>query len=693
MLPPGLLLLAALAVMPALVPADAGAQAEVLEQEEPQARPARVSRLPAVVVYAAEQLGGAADGTVAGSGTGFATSIAASSASSGYHSVAELLEQAVGVQVRRFGGRDDFATLSVRGSTAAQVRVLIDGVPMTRAADAVLDLSSLPLDGIERIEVYRGSVPVGMSAAGAASVVNLVTRRRVKPGLATSLSIGSLDTWRVALDADRPLADGQLDASLSFRSTRGDFEFPSDNGTPLNPLDDGVERRRNNDSRALSLRTRWRQELGQRRGLEVSASAYHSEHGLPGLPPFGSLKAWRRSSRGTAGVTLDQDNGSLALDLLLEDNTLADPRAPGEPGLGLGYSKGDDRSWRVGLRGNHRLAFGAHLAELSFEGAFEDFSERRAISSGTLRSTAQRSSLALAVGDELLIENAGLLFAPQLRFESLWNDFASSAGGTSKRASSLDPGLGLSWNATPTLLLKGNIGSYFRAPDFSELFGNTGFSLASPDLEPESGLNRDLGFSWQRAWHRARPGVQSSARLEYAWFNNDSDNRIVFIQTGTRQTRAINIGSARVRGHELSATARLGRIPFTGQAGGSLLLEANLTSQDARNLSGQPSESGRRLPGIPDRELFGRATWQRGPASIAWHYQYRDTVYYDKANVFSSGSSARHGLELAWRASDDWKFTLQLDNLSDEQTPDVFGFPVPGRALFLGLSTSRDNEN
>ena len=135
MLPPGLLLLATLAVLPALTPADAAAQAQVFEQEEPLARPARASRLPAVVVYAAEQVGGAADGTVAGSGTGFTTNIAASSAWSGYHSVAELLEQAVGVQVRRFGGRDDFATLSVRGSTAAQVRVLLDGVPPPDVSD------------------------------------------------------------------------------------------------------------------------------------------------------------------------------------------------------------------------------------------------------------------------------------------------------------------------------------------------------------------------------------------------------------------------------------------------------------------------------------------------------------------------------------------------------------------------------
>ena len=92
-----------------------------------------------------------------------------------------------------------------------------------------------------------------------------------------------------------------------------------------------------------------------------------------------------------------------------------------------------------------------------------------------------------------------------------------------------------------------------------------------------------------------------------------------------------------------------------------------------------------------DEELFLRAAWARGPLSIAWDYRYRSTVYFDKANVFSSGPSGRHGLELGWQASGGWKLTLQLDNLSDDQAPDVFGFPVPGRAVYLSLSGNNDD--
>ena len=75
----------------------------------------------------------------------------------------EILERTVGVQVRNFGGLGDLSTISIRGSTAEQVEIFLDGIPLNRALGGGVDLSTLPLGNVERVEVYRGTAPAGLA--------------------------------------------------------------------------------------------------------------------------------------------------------------------------------------------------------------------------------------------------------------------------------------------------------------------------------------------------------------------------------------------------------------------------------------------------------------------------------------------------------------------------------------------------
>jgi len=59
-------------------------------------------------------------------------------------SAAEYLAQTVGVHVRTTGGYGAYSTASVRGSSAKQVRVFLDGIPFNQAQSGIVDLSDLP---------------------------------------------------------------------------------------------------------------------------------------------------------------------------------------------------------------------------------------------------------------------------------------------------------------------------------------------------------------------------------------------------------------------------------------------------------------------------------------------------------------------------------------------------------------------
>src|SRR5207245_10126139 len=74
--------------------------------------------------------------------------------------VPELLREAVGVQVQSLGG--DFATVSIRGSTAEQVMVYLDGVPLNRALGGSVNLADPPPRQIESIAIQRGFTPASL---------------------------------------------------------------------------------------------------------------------------------------------------------------------------------------------------------------------------------------------------------------------------------------------------------------------------------------------------------------------------------------------------------------------------------------------------------------------------------------------------------------------------------------------------
>ncbi|WP_196593198.1 TonB-dependent receptor [Pectinatus sottacetonis] len=137
----------------------------------------------------------------------------------------ELLKQVPGVHVREVNGKGQYTTVSVRGSTTAQVGVFVDGVLFNLGGDAAADISTIPVDNVERIEVYRGYIPARFGGTYIGGVINIVTKRPTKAKAVASVGKSSFGGWKGNVEIDAPLGDGSVLVGLNRDQSHGDFKY------------------------------------------------------------------------------------------------------------------------------------------------------------------------------------------------------------------------------------------------------------------------------------------------------------------------------------------------------------------------------------------------------------------------------------------------------------------------------------
>lgn len=127
-----------------------------------------------------------------------AFNVVALDAKSQYNSTLDLghlLAKASGVRIRESGGVGSDMNISINGFTGRNIKIFIDGVPM-QGNSSSFQLNNIPVSLAERIEVYKGVVPVEFGSDALGGVVNIVTNRTTNTFLDASYSYGSFNTHR-----------------------------------------------------------------------------------------------------------------------------------------------------------------------------------------------------------------------------------------------------------------------------------------------------------------------------------------------------------------------------------------------------------------------------------------------------------------------------------------------------------------
>lgn len=490
-----------------------------------------------------------------------------------FESVSEVLSERVGVQTKRFGGMGSYSTISIRGSNPNQVVIYLDGIPLNDAKFGEVNLDNLPIDNLERIEIYRGSTPVRFGISGIGGVVNLVTKKtREHVTNIVSTSYGSYDTYKITLSRSQKIGDFDYMAFFNTRGSKGDFDFYSDNGTPMfNFEDDRWEKRKNNDHFAYSGTVKAGYDFDNIR-VSIMNDYFYKDQGLPGQANSEirdisfttarniiNLKA--EASKLASGNVNANFNAFYALRRDLFDNSEGE-----KIGLSSGSMKQKGIFDSLGCDLTTEVVLPELLQTLTVLLSFQREmykSKETSYYTKYIEETSPvqaRNRFTVALEDEFTFFDDRLQIVPQLRFEQWTQKFCKKDSnffgstdieiGKENSKSHYEGQIGLKFYPfNSSFFIKGNIGKNYRAPTFTELFGERGYIVGNPTLKPEKAFNRDIGcgvnqkmsfffFDW--------------INLEYAFFYNTIDDIIIFLHNSQWTIKAQNVDEARNMGHEIS---------------------------------------------------------------------------------------------------------------------------------------------
>jgi len=562
--------------------------------------------------------------------------------------VAELVSTAPGVAVEEYGGLGHLSTVSIRGATSQDVKVLVDGIPLNTAAGGGVDLSSIPAPWIERIEVLRGAEGAHYGTGALGGVVNVVTKRAAPGAWSLETGGGSFTTLRTSGDY---AAGGERWAVLgagTVEGTEGAFPYVHD-FTPGIPGGAVALVRGNNVVKSGGgLVKAWRALGDGRADALVQISALH--RGLPGFDvptPYD----WESSARvlGVARLAYPLASNVFGTVRLSSRYDTLDSSFK----QFLGGRQFGARSVDGGATGEVTWLHGAGTFVASASAGGEHLA-------GDGYGTRGRAELALAVSEDLTLGGGRVRLAPALRLDRVgpYQGLSGKLGATVRLAGPLSA--------------RASAGRTFRAPSFGELFLQQGILEPNPDLGSEEAWTGDAGLL-------AEGPLGLVSATAFASLYRDL---IVYEPGSFGRLRPYNDGKVVMRGLELEAASAPVRrlLGLSGSVAYTYLV--------SENLRGLPAAVGDAVPYHPRHRLYTRAAldqpgWGVHAEAHAVSRAYRDIPNNDD-RVVPTTVTLHAGGFVRLAAHPDVRIALEVKNLLDDRSlTDAFNAPLPSRTVLV----------
>ncbi len=590
---------------------------------------------------------------------------AADIAAKGATTVAEALEGVPGLTLTSYGPEGSVVSASIRGSTSNEVVVLIDGVRVANALNGTVDLSTLPADNIERIEVLRAGASALYGPDAVGGVINIITNSSSATRLSATVENGAFVPGESVSSAGSPegadagsLVDSQKlsvsgGTALGAVGVEGAGTLSRAGNAYLYTDPSGITRQLANagllgGDGSLALRAPLASGT-----IAAEGAVDYSNVGVPGSEEDPSPSANQQNTRlsGTLGYTTGHflsDLLTTSLTAYAEYTEVAYVYDPTQPS-----TASDDKLWTYGADLQEEASVSDALTLVYGLSLEYDSALSTDVGSPTRLSSGVYFEPSLVVGK--------LSIVPAIRYD-YYSDYAPG---------DVSGMLGFSYRLSDDVALKLDASRAYRVPTFEDLYTQDAYGdTGNPNLLPESGWSGEIGV------------VVDTGRLSYSGFvfTRYMEDLIVWETAPDFTSHPYNIGAALYPGAEQELKLR-----FAGR----FYVDAAYTFLDAYDLSdGLTIADNVRLPYTPEDTASLAVGSDRGPVTWRLGGSYASARFEDSTNTTSLPPYFVLDALVRVALARGWSLYVAADNVLGEQYQLSAGYPMPPTEIRVGANLS-----
>jgi len=595
----------------------------------------------------------------------FTTVIRSESFNKKSSSLADVLKEQASITVSNLGSEGQLSTVSLRGSSSEQVLILLDGIKLNSTLTGSVDLSSIPLSNVERIEILRGgqSAIYGSDAVG--GVINIITKTAdaKKQESEASVTAGSFSTLKIAASTQTK----NLLLSGSHFSSAGDYTFFTSSTNLVGGARGGGKTftREHNRSIQENFLTKLTLPLSSKDKLVFLNDFFLADREIPGtedettlLAPANALEASEQIYRNNTSFEYQRDDffhpslsAKLGINNSFYDDTFIDPSpAIGNP-INVNYSS-DTLTPHFEVSKTNETKHASSLSQASYNYEFTRSEDSSPLAGATLAGTNIRHVHSLSLQESIKTLQEKLQFFPALRVEN-----------ASDRKTKVVWKFGALAQVSSHVSLKANASTSHRYPSFYELY--------LPDqgyIRGNSSLLDEEAFSWDALAKFEYALKKYSASTTFSYFEQHIDNSILFVPISATTIQPVNTLAATTRGVELEQNFFISSF---------LDLGANYTWMKSTFNS-----NAAHLPARPTHSFNAKLNAHFGKFHPYASVFYKGKYYINTANTVAISGRTLLDLGLTFKQK-KWFTNLEAKDITNVQSYDARGFPLPRRSFWL----------
>ena len=640
--------------------------------------------------------------------------------------LSEALAQAPGMKIRESGGVGSDMQLMMDGFTGKHIKIFIDGVPQEGVGSS-FGLNNIPVNYAERIEVYKGVVPVGFGTDAIGGVINIITKKnRDKWFLDASYSYGSFNTHKSYVNFGQTFRSG-LTYEINVFQNYSDNNYYVD--TPVKDFTTGAINKKKIEHVKRFHDTYHNEAVIGKIGFVDKKWADRLMFGFTYSHMYKDIQTGVRQEVVFGGKyrkgysimpSLDyrkRDFFVRGLDLVLTANynknmtnnvdtssyeynwrgEMRPLRMPGEQSYQ--NTRSDNNNWNGTLTANYRIGK-AHT--FTFNHVINAFRRSN-------QSLLNEDSEANAIPKETRKNISGLSYRLMPTehwnlsvFGKYYNQFIAGPVATSSAqddyirttnsVSAMGYGAAGTYFILKSLQAKLSYEKAYRLPTNEEMFGDEDLETGDISLRPENSDNVNLNLSYNETF--GKHSVYVEGGLIYRNTKDYIQRNISDLSGGKYGATYVNHGRVETKGYNISV--RYGFANWVSVGG-------NFTQMNVRDnvktvTSGTNQESltyGARMPNLPyqfansDVTFYWRNLWKKGNTlSVTYDNLYMHSFpLYSEAvgseSEFVVPTQFSHNLTLSYGIQNGrYNISFECRNLTNEKLYDNFSLQKAGRAFY-----------